>query len=114
MASEKRLIDVEQAKRATYEEIFWTESEQAVVRNFLAKLPKVDAVEVVHGIWLVDDYDSGDPGYYSAYIEVHCSKCGDELGAESGQYGWSYGDPFPLNYCPNCGAKMDGERKDNA
>ena len=47
MANEKRLIDVEQAKRATYEEIFWTESEQAVVRNFLAKLPKVDAVEVV-------------------------------------------------------------------
>lgn len=47
MANEKRLIDCEQAKRATYEEIFWTESEQAVVRNFLAKLPKVYAVEVV-------------------------------------------------------------------
>ena len=47
MANEKRLIDAEQAKRATYEEVFWTESEQAVVRNFLAKLPKVDAVEVV-------------------------------------------------------------------
>ncbi len=46
MANEKRLIDAEQAKRATYEEVFWTESEQAVVRNFLAKLPKVDAVEV--------------------------------------------------------------------
>ena len=47
MADEKRMICVEQAKRATYEEVFWTESEQAVVRNFLAKLPKVDAVEVV-------------------------------------------------------------------
>lgn len=47
MANEKRMIDCEQAKRATYEEIFWTESEQAVVRNFLAKLPRVDAVEVV-------------------------------------------------------------------
>lgn len=47
MENEKRLIDCEQAKRATYEEIFWTESEQAVVRNFLAKLPKADAVEVV-------------------------------------------------------------------
>ena len=69
--------------------------------------PTVDAVPVVHGIWLVDDYDSGDPGYYSAFIEVHCSECGYELGAESGQYGWCYGDRFPLNYCPNCGAKMD-------
>ena len=47
MVNEKRLIDYEQAKRATYEEIFWSESEQAVVRHFLAKLPKVDAVEVV-------------------------------------------------------------------
>lgn len=47
MSTEKRLIDYEQAKRATYEEIFWSESEQAVVRHFLAKLPKVDAVEVV-------------------------------------------------------------------
>ena len=75
----------------------------------LTNTATVDAVEVVHGIWFVDDYDSGDPGYYSAYIEVHCSKCGYELGAESGQYGWAYGDPFPLNYCPNCGAKMDGE-----
>ena len=69
--------------------------------------PTVDAVPVVHGRWNIDDYDSGDPGYYSAFIEVHCSECGYELGAESGQYGWCYGDPFPLNYCPNCGAKMD-------
>lgn len=44
MATEKRLIDAEQAKRATYEEVFWTESEQAAVRHFLAKLPTVDAV----------------------------------------------------------------------
>lgn len=53
MPNEKRLIDYEQAKRATYEEIFWSESEQAVVRHFLAKLPKVDAVEEVRS--RVDD-----------------------------------------------------------
>ena len=47
MANEKRMIDYEMARNATYEEVFWKESEQAVVRNFLAKLPKVDAVEVV-------------------------------------------------------------------
>ena len=64
MANEKRLIDCEQAKRATYEEIFWTESEQAVVRNFLAKLPKVDAVEVVRckdcEHWMPGDSFMGD------------------------------------------------------
>lgn len=47
MAGKKHLIDIEQATRATFEELFWTESEQASVRNFLLKLPKVDAVEVV-------------------------------------------------------------------
>ena len=80
----------------------------AALKKMIDNAPTVDAVEVVHGKWHIDDYDSGDPGYYEACIEVHCSECGYELGAESGQYGWDYGDPFPLNYCPNCGARMDG------
>ena len=92
MANEKRLIDSEQAKRATYEEIFWTESEQAVVRHFLAKLPKVDAVEVVHGRW--ETIEGRE------YLGCLCSNCQK----------WS---DAKTNYCPNCGAKMDGERKDN-
>ena len=89
MANEKRLIDVEQAKRATYEEIFWTESEQAVVRHFLAKLPKADAVEVVHGRW------TDDP-----YMWV-CDQCHEWLEVTQGT--------ADMNYCPNCGAKMDGD-----
>lgn len=62
------------------------------------------------GVWLVDDCDSGEPGGYEAFIEVHCSECGYELGAESGEYGWLYGEPFPLQYCPNCGADMRGDQ----
>ena len=94
MENEKRLIDLDQAKRATYEEIFWTESEQAVVRHFLAKLPRVDAVEVVHGRW-----DDGD-----------CTACGfdirDLIDGESDFRNWVWEG---LPYCPNCGAKMDGD-----
>ena len=88
MANEVRLIDYEQAKRATYEEIFWTESEQAVVRNFLAKLPKVDAVPVVRGRWIVDD--SG---------VIICSECGAE-------HEWQ---DYRATFCEDCGAKMDGK-----
>lgn len=77
------------------------------VLEYAEHLPTVDAVPVVHGYWHIDDYDSGEPDGYAAFIEVHCSECGYELGAESGQYGWAYGDPFPLKYCPNCGARMD-------
>ena len=57
--------------------------------------------------WVVDDTDFGEPGYCAAYIEVHCSNCGSAYGAESGQYGWYWGDPFPMHFCPHCGAKMD-------
>lgn len=98
----KRLIDVEQAKRATYEEIFWTESEQAVVRHFLAKLPKVDAVEVVHGRWL---YDSGSGKYFcSACDEYALSFKKDTL------YGGDLYEVCLTDYCPNCGALMkDGD-----
>ena len=80
--------------------------------EIIDEAPTVDAVEVVHGYWHIDDYDSGEPDGYAAFIEVHCSECGYELGAESGQYGWAYGDPFPLKYCPNCGARMDLEVND--
>lgn len=43
----KRLISLDEALKATHSEIYWTESQQAAVRSFLVKQPKVDAVEVV-------------------------------------------------------------------
>ena len=53
-----------------------------------------DVVEVRHGEWL--------PQYEGSSL-VKCSVCGYEFcdRIESG------------NYCPNCGAKMDGERSEN-
>ena len=54
--------------------------------------PAVDAVEVVHGHNVYD--------HNSAF---ECSVCGfsdwDTLTSDDGAY----------NYCPNCGAKMDGD-----
>ena len=59
--------------------------------------PTVDAVEVVHGRW--DHHASMARTPFA--MNYDCSVCGNES-AET------------TNYCPNCGAKMDGERKDNA
>lgn len=52
--------------------------------------------KVKHGEWV---YEDGDVGY-NVY---RCSKCGGKvvLDDEGGVY----------KYCPNCGAKMDGERE---
>lgn len=62
----------------------------------LDAMPTIDAVPVVHGYNTKDD----SPSLFG------CSVCG-----------WfcldTYcGDTDTYNYCPNCGAKMDGERKD--
>ena len=58
----------------------------------ISNLPTVDAVEVVHGC-NVYDHDTS----------FECYVCGwgdwDTLTADSCKY----------NYCPNCGAKMDGD-----
>lgn len=94
MATEKRLIYLDEALEATHKEVFWTESEQAAVRSFLVKQPKVDAVEVVHGRWIEH-----------SHLEVggECSVCG-------WQFQWFENDE--AHYCPHCGAKMDGGNND--
>lgn len=63
-------------------------------REVVDNAPKVDAVEVVHGRW-VNPYMNryGHPCHC-------CSVCGFKA---------SYQDK---NYCPNCGAKMDGDGND--
>ena len=58
----------------------------------VADCPTVDAVEVVRGRWV----DNGIPNSMLS----GCSVCGFTCGA------------YSFNYCPHCGAKMDGE--DNA
>lgn len=83
----------------------------ANVETIIKGAPAADVAPVVHSEWRTDEADSGDPEYYSAYIDVHCLECGFTAGLEAGQYDWTYGDPFPWKYCPNCGARMDGEAK---
>lgn len=57
------------------------------IRDAFMALPTVDAVPVVHGEWT--DKDGGI---------ATCSVCGDRWGV------WNV-----MKYCPNCGARMDGD-----
>ena len=57
--------------------------------------PTVDAVEVVHGRWLLERTPDGKPYCF------HCSVCDDDF-----HY---IGVTTAFRYCPNCGAKMDGD-----
>ena len=74
------------------------------VKALIDRQPTADVVEVRHGEWIGTEYDGyadGNP----VYDKWECSKCHEEYCYE--------GEPPLYNYCPNCGAKMDGERRED-
>ena len=67
------------------------------IDEVIANAPTVDAVEVVHGQWKRRLVDWSAP--YSWKVE--CSNCDFDI--------CGLGDAVLFKYCPNCGAKMDGD-----
>ena len=71
----------------------------ALTCELICKAPTVDAAPVQHGCWIPRDGYDGDEYY-------ECSVCGEP---------WVLNDGTPqennMNYCPRCGAMMDGEIK---
>lgn len=72
-----------------------TETDAAVVLRMIDDAPAADVAPVVHGRWA---HLGGD--------EWCCSACGFVITTEGS---W---DKPTKKYCEDCGAKMDGERKD--
>ena len=107
MENEKRLIDANELMKVVKQEHDLTMQSEYVskqgkyyengcflrVLRFIDKAPTVDTVEVVHGRWIFKHNPITDPKGY--FIRIVCSECNLHTGQKS-------------NYCPNCGAKMDG------
>lgn len=53
----------------------------------------IDVAPSVHGRWIEQEK-------YTFGVMYDCSICGDRI-LDNGQHPW--------NYCPNCGARMEGE-----
>ena len=120
MASEKQLIDVNDAIRKLEDEISMYEPVSKddghidaykkrvipkLLRNvidWLKNQPIVDAVEVVHGEWI--SWEKAD-NLIPSPDRHECSVCHDA--AQVLVNGFELLSP----YCPNCGAKMDGDLK---
>ena len=104
MASEKRLIDANALRQSLESKIYWGQVNNVACLEAIDDAPTVDAVEVVHGRWL---YDSGSGKYF-------CSACNaDALSFKKDTlYGGDLYDVCLTDYCPNCGAKMDGGNED--
>ncbi len=69
--------------------------------NMVEKLPAADVAEVKHGRWELHGNDD------SLGCSYFCSRCGWSIDEEI-FYPNSYDDEEPYNFCPHCGAKMDG------
>ena len=70
--------------------------------SWIEDAPKVDAVEVVHGRWVIREF------HLSNTKKMSCNCC-DYSENKGPAWDKSWGVP---NYCPNCGAKMDGDGND--
>ena len=97
MANEKRLIDADVLLKHLTNCIETTKglfrSVCVAIKCFVEQMSTVDAVEVVHGRW---EPHPRHPGF------DRCSVCRDCI------IGNDWADDEKWNYCPNCGAKMDG------
>ena len=77
-------IDRENAIKRVMETKWESGSDGAAAMEIVAAAPAADVAPVVHG------HRVDDGGFYA-----RCSQCDGVL-------------PLCANYCPNCGAKMDG------
>ena len=64
--------------------------------------PTIDVAPVVHGEWILVGTNEHD---YETSVEEKCSLCG--------RYVYRYDTEPQDNFCPNCGAKMDGEGEES-
>ena len=74
--------------------------EPGKARKLIEDAPRVDAVEVVHGHW-VSLTDCANAG-------VYCSVCNKKVYKEDYAF-CNRKNKLRSNYCPHCGAKMDGD-----
>lgn len=90
-----RLIDAKFAQHIANVELL--PDDAGTVQWVLSHTPTVDAVPVVNGEWNIGKFNAG-----SETVFIECSECAAVFDVPTFVFGLSY------NYCPNCGAKMDG------
>lgn len=100
----QRLIDANKAKNKLSGFTRYTGIDEApyeYAETVIDKLPTVDAEPVKHGKWI------DDKGMYKCSV---CNNLWAHWWIAACSEGWMDKE---MKFCPNCGAKMDGERREN-
>lgn len=87
-----RLIDADALKKHY---AWWEDDKQKLFDSIVDQQPTVDAVPVRHGKWKHEIRNTIDSLH--TYQQYRCSECGMTYITNT-------------KYCPNCGAKMEGEQ----
>ena len=96
-----RLIDADALLAKGFPTVYHTEFCTPVIDVAdIERMPTIDAVPVVHGEWVETEMGFND------YAWV-CTVCGEPWVLNAGTPSENN-----MNYCPNCGAKMDGGKDD--
>ena len=75
---------------------------KASVKRVLLQAPTADVEEVKYGHWIDTEYT------YFGLKRYECSECRDD------EFWDKRYVEHKEKYCPNCGAKMDGDKENNA
>ena len=85
--------------RKTIDGAKWDECTEII--ELIEKQSKADVAPIVHGEWIIQS-DEIDFAKWD-----QCSECGYQLTYIG------HAKAMGMNYCPGCGAKMDGKEKKN-
>lgn len=92
ISREAAIVDFE---RCNHEKPVWTPQR---VKTLLMRIPAADVEPVRRGEWLRTDDD------WNSLTTFQCTVCGEEFCFEIDEDI----ELLNYNYCPNCGAKMNG------
>lgn len=93
-----KLVDADECYKHLLLRVFDTWNDFWQVANTLAALPTIEAEPVKYGKWEFGKRRE-------EFVEAECTACGGVLLVK-----W-YSELSVYKYCPNCGARMDGEQE---
>lgn len=99
-----RLIDADKFVLALMDASLSSVDEDTIL-DLVDSIHTVDAVPVVHGMWIPSesDFDDDDALFdVEEWCDWQCSVCHDDI-----CYDDPMGTDFLPKFCPNCGAKMN-------